>query len=156
MDSFVFFIQCRDIPELIEHTIKYCYSPGKVVFPIDYGIATWWTPYHFKRGEEWTDRKNKKIMRTLRYNLFNHIGKSSNIDNEKDHIYGNCYGGLKHWFNFYIEKFDIENCAHSMLSPCEENSQNEFKLIDSSIMQSHTFLKKNHVCYILDVLGVVV
>jgi hypothetical protein len=86
-----------------------------------------------------------KVLWTYRYNLFEHIGKESTVENHVEFsINPKCFDSNAHYFNFYGEKFDTQNCEHFMVSPCREPKiQKELELVGRDNIESKPFLRMN-------------
>jgi hypothetical protein len=86
-----------------------------------------------------------KVLWTYRYNLFEHIGKESTVENHVEFsINPRCFDSNAHHFNFYGEKFDTQNCEHFMVSPCREPKiQKELELVGRENIESKPFLRMN-------------
>lgn len=108
------FLQCRDIPTLINVIIE---KSIKHTLPIDTALALFWDPHeNLKSG-------NPRLHYTYRYVLFDHIGTESNVGNVAQRQY-KCLGLMKNKIFHFQEQFDW-SCEGYMMSPCKNPSIKE-------------------------------
>jgi hypothetical protein len=106
-------MQCDDIDEYLKYVWEHFLSPHESIYPIDYGLAEYWTQYD--------DREGKRVHHTFRYNLFQHNGAISTVQNDADMQFNpKCWDGMAHSFNYHFEKFDTFSCQHYLISPCQK------------------------------------
>jgi hypothetical protein len=140
------FMQCRDTESYLQHVWEKCLNPESDVTPVDYSLAEYWTSL----GRP-TDRQHY----TFRYNLFDHIGAVSTVGNEADTNWNpKCFDAMNHYFNFYFEKFNVNECSAFMMSPCYlKDIQSDLIYHDRDTFLAKSFLAREDRLIVFDKIG---
>jgi hypothetical protein len=128
-------LQCDDLDEYLKYVWERFLSPLHPIYPIDYGLAEYWTQYDWEPG--------KRVHHTFRYNLFDHNGAISTVENDDEKPFNpKCWDGMSHSFNYHYEKFDTFYCQHYLFSPCQKPEiQRELEYHGGDTIKSRSILK---------------
>ena len=67
---------------------------------------------------EWALQQDGKLV-AYRHNLFVHVGHKSAVGNSGSRWNAACFELLFDWLQKGVEAFDVTNCAHDAISPCD-------------------------------------
>eukprot|EP01080_Neovahlkampfia_damariscottae_P007289 gene7289-11608_t len=132
------------IPEMIQISLE---RSIQIIYPIDYAIAGWWAK---QEGSDYG-------LYVFKYNIFHHIGSLSSVGNDGDHAFNKykCFTGNFQHYNYYLEKFDTQNCDTFLISPCgKPNLQNELKYINGEAIEARSILKLEMRKFLMKKLGI--
>lgn len=112
-------LSCKVIPPLVRY-IEDAATSNKVDLPIDWLIET--ALFHDDRTKSM--RYFVQQFYIYRFNLMEHIGLISSIDNyQVPDQYPRCYESQTS--NFCKHEFDVHACGHSLFSPCDNKARRE-------------------------------
>jgi hypothetical protein len=95
--------------------------------------------YSWAMGDFWNQYFGERHLNIYRYNLMEHIGVEStveNIGNEKDNFRqgsAKCFERMMHPSLYALETFNFWDCQNAMISPCQNRTklQDYFSLLPS-------------------------
>eukprot|EP01080_Neovahlkampfia_damariscottae_P010838 gene10838-3458_t len=110
-------LRCSNIERIVLKAVEKCFVKDQHPKVIDWSLGDYWNQF-FGEGN----------LHVYRYNLMEHIGVESTLDNDgndkDDHRLGSakCFYRMVHPSLYHLEIFDIWNCQNSMVSPCKNET----------------------------------